>query len=72
MGCKSCGSENRQEFNGEVAVHFKGLEGLDKPVVWVFPKLFVCLNCGVAEFPIPNDQLRVLAQGETAAPADKT
>jgi hypothetical protein len=52
MVCKRCASDNQSSFNGEVAVHFPGLEGLDKPVVWVFPKLAVCLNCGVTEFTV--------------------
>ena len=69
MKCKSCGSDIQQQFNGEVAIHFPGLKGLDKPIVWVFPKLLVCLHCGVAEFPIPEDQLRALAKGGAAAAA---
>jgi hypothetical protein len=61
--CKRCASDKQSSFNGEVAVHFPGLEGLDKPVVWVFPKLAVCLNCGVTEFTVPEKELRVLVQG---------
>ena len=37
-----------------IAIHFPGLKGLDKPVVWVFPKLLVCLNCGFTEFVVPK------------------
>jgi len=59
-------------FNGEIAIHFPGLKGLPKPIVWVFPKLLVCLNCGAAEFHVPQDQLRVLAKGESAAAAGST
>jgi len=70
MPCKSCHSENQSEFNGEVAIHFPGLQGLDKPIVWVFPKPLVCLNCGFAEFVVPEADLRVLReepeQAETA------
>lgn len=43
-------------------MHYPGLEGLDKPIVWVFPKLVVCLECGLAEFDIPESELRGLAQ----------
>ena len=60
MFCKSCQSENQHYLNGEVAIHFPGLEGLDKPIVWVFPKLLVCLNCGFTEFAIPETELLVL------------
>jgi len=40
---------------------------LDKPVVWVFPEIFVCLDCGIAEFAVPEVELRLLAKGDTAA-----
>jgi hypothetical protein len=39
MPCKSCQSERQSNFNGELAVHFRGLKGLDKPIVWVFPTM---------------------------------
>jgi len=50
-------------FNGEFAIHFRGLEGLDKPVVWVFPEIIVCLHCGLTEFIVPERELQVLVQG---------
>jgi len=46
MSCKRCASDEVKTFNGELAIHFPGLEGLDKPIVWVFPKLVVCLGRG--------------------------
>jgi hypothetical protein len=64
--CKSCESENQVTFNGEIAIHFPGLKGLDKPIVWVFPKLLVCLNCGVTEFVVPETELRGLRKGDAA------
>jgi hypothetical protein len=60
MSCKSCKSGPTRDFNGEIAIHFPGLTGLDKPIVWVFPKLQVCFECGVAKFAIPESQLRCL------------
>jgi hypothetical protein len=60
MSCKSCQSKIQSNFNGEIAIHFRGLEGLDKPIVWVFPKLVVCLDCGFTESAIPETELRVL------------
>jgi hypothetical protein len=60
MFCKSCQSENERTFNGEIAIHFPGAEGLKKPMVWVFPKLLVCLNCGFTEFAIPETELQRL------------
>jgi hypothetical protein len=67
MTCKRCRSDSHSVFNGETAIHFPGLKGLDKPIVWVFPKLAVCLECGFTEFTIPERELRVLATGEAVA-----
>ena len=41
MNCKACGSDSLSTFNGEVALHSAGLEGLDEPIVFVFPKVLV-------------------------------
>jgi hypothetical protein len=65
--CKSCGSLNQGNFNGEVAIHFPGLKNIDKPIVWVFPKVTVCLDCGTAEFDVPEAERRQLAKGDAAA-----
>ena len=66
MYCKSCHFENQCEFNGELAIHFRGLNGLDKPIVWLFPKLRVCFNCGFTEFVVPETELRRLVEGDAA------
>jgi hypothetical protein len=50
-----------------MGIRSRGLKGLDKPVIWVFPELIVCLNCGAAEFVVPEAELRVLAKGDAAA-----
>jgi hypothetical protein len=63
MTCKGCHSDKQSVFNGEIAIHFPGLEGLGKPIVWVFPKLVVCLHCGFAEFAVPERELQVLEKG---------
>ena len=55
-------------FNGEVAIHFPGREGLTKPIVWVFPKLTICFDCGAAQFKVPKTELQVLK----GAPVDGT
>jgi len=65
--CKACQSRTQREFNGEIAIHFPGLEGLDKPIVWVFPQLLVCLGCGFTEFSIPESELQLLAKGLAAS-----
>lgn len=67
MSCKSCLSRNISIFNGEIAIHFPGLVGLNEPIVWVFPKLRVCLDCGFAEFQIPEEQMRQLGDPDSVA-----
>jgi hypothetical protein len=44
-------------------IHFPGREGLTEPTVWVFPQVTVCLNCGYADFAIPESELQRLADG---------
>ena len=61
MKCQRCGaSPAARPFNGELALHFPGLDGLTKPIVWVFPRVLVCLECGFAEFVVPDEQVRML------------
>ena len=64
MSCKSCQSENQRNLNGEIAIHFPGLSGLDKPIVWVFPKLLVCLDCGFTEFKVPKNELEQVVEND--------
>jgi hypothetical protein len=60
----------RQErFNSEIAIHFSGIAGLKKPIVWTFPKLAVCLDCGFTEFFLPEGELRALVDGTIMAGA---
>src|SRR5215469_1260268 len=63
MFCKSCRSDSARRFPAEIAIHFPGLKNLDRPHVWLFPTLVICLNCGHAEFPIPKHELRLLKRG---------
>jgi hypothetical protein len=69
MRCKPCGSLNQSKFTAEIGIHFPGLKNIDKPVVWVFPELVVCLDCGIAEFAVPEAELGLLAKGDAAASA---
>ena len=64
MNCKQCASQELKSLSAEVAIHFLGLEGLNKPIVWVFPKMLVCSRCGFAEFTVPEKELSVLVQGK--------
>lgn len=61
MFCQSCRSEKVREYTAEINIHFPGIKGLDIPTVWIFPKLSVCLDCGVAQFKIPDAEAKALA-----------
>jgi hypothetical protein len=50
-----------------MGIHFPELKDIDKHVVWVFPEVVVCLDCGTAEFAVPKEELRQLARGDAAA-----
>ena len=67
MVCKSCQSQNQRNLDAEIGIHFPGRKGLDKPPVFVFPKLLVCLDCGFTEFAIPETELRWLAKDKSTA-----
>jgi hypothetical protein len=62
VSCKSCVSENQRTLGGEMGVHFPGLNNVDKPNVWVFPKLVLCLNCGFTEFVVSAAELGRLVE----------
>ena len=62
MACERCSSENQRTFNTEMNIHFPGWNGLEKPTVMVFSELIVCLNCGFAEFSVPEAELRRMAE----------
>ena len=62
MVCTRCSSDKLSKFTAEMNIHFPGLEGLDNPPVWIFPEIIVCLQCGFAEFSVPENELRKLAK----------
>jgi hypothetical protein len=58
MTCRSCGSKNQAEYGAEINIHLP--RDREKAAVLVFPKLVVCLDCGIAEFAVPEAELRLL------------
>jgi hypothetical protein len=66
MRCKSCGSDSTEKFTAEIVIHVDGLKNIDVPPVFVFPELLVCLNCGGAQFVIPEEEMRRLQEGRAA------
>lgn len=67
MSCKHCQSDHHRSFDAEIAIHFPGFQGLNKQVVWLFPKIAVCLSCGFTEFSVPETELRQLAEVDSAS-----
>jgi hypothetical protein len=63
MSRDQCACENYREFNGEFAIQLPGTKGLQTPTVLVFPKVRVCLDCGHADFTVPETELSVLVTG---------
>jgi hypothetical protein len=63
MSCRACLSGNQRRLSSEMNIHFPGMKGLDKPTVWAFPELLVCLDCGFTEFQVEETELRLLAEG---------
>ena len=61
MFCLLCGSDNQAELTAEMLIHFSGPKNLDKPGVWVFPKVFICLGCGYSHFTVPERELASIA-----------
>jgi len=66
MPCKSCASQNQSKFSAEMNIHLPGFNGLEKPTVWIFPEIVVCLDCGFAECAIPECELHKLTRGAEA------
>jgi hypothetical protein len=61
--CPLCRSHNQADFSSEILIHFTGFTNLDKPGVWVFPILLVCLDCGFLQSKVPASELKRLAAG---------
>jgi hypothetical protein len=61
MYCTACRSASQAEFPAEMIIHFRGLENVDKPGVWVFPKVLLCLDCGFTQFTVQDKELTLLA-----------
>jgi hypothetical protein len=63
MYCSSCASSRQAEFTAEVNLHFCGSYSLEHPGVLAFPKVLVCLDCGLSQFTTTTTQLADLVTG---------
>ncbi len=57
MSCTRCLSLHQTELDSEINLHFRGLPNLGEPGMFVFPKILVCLDCGLSEFVIEKGEL---------------
>src|SRR5256885_12508875 len=63
MYCPSCASSRQAEFTAEVNLHFRDFHSLDQPGVLAFPRVLVCLDCGLSRFNTTKSQLANLVSG---------
>ena len=66
MACPSCRSAKHAELTAEMLIHFPGLGNIDKPGVWLFPTILVCMDCGSSRFTVPENELASVAKGSAA------
>jgi hypothetical protein len=57
MPCKTCGSANLKKFPAEMCFKSSEPKNTEKPDVWLFPEVLVCLNCGDAAFAVPEKEI---------------
>jgi hypothetical protein len=69
MACKFCKSSDLRVFTAEMNIHFPGHENLDKPTVWVFPPVTICLHCGCAEFMVHGEALQKIRDNASSSKA---
>jgi hypothetical protein len=62
MSCTRCLSLHQTELNTEINLHFRGLANLDDPGIFVFPKVLVCLDCGLSHFVVEERQLAQIVE----------
>jgi hypothetical protein len=71
MSCKLCASHRQTQLGAEMNLHFCGLTNLDKPSVFVFPEVSVCLDCGFSDFTIAEDELSSIIDGARTTPSGR-
>ena len=61
--CSACGSTNQMELAAEINFHFPFREGPSEVFLFGFPKMAVCLECGVLVSRLSDTELGQLRQG---------
>jgi len=60
MACKACSSDNLQKLDAELTASLPVVKAVTAAPVYVCQKLLVCMDCGFAEFVIPDKELQSL------------
>lgn len=63
MPCRACGSSAKKRMESEMALHFPGFSAIERRTVMVFPAVFICVDCGFAEFSVAEPDLSLIKQG---------
>ena len=61
MMCKVCSCDESIHLESEMGIH----HGLDKPAIFLFAHVVICLQCGFTELTIPDMKLRELRKAIT-------
>jgi hypothetical protein len=61
MICSGCLSHNQVEMNTEINIHYSSLRYPGDPGILVFPTAIICLDCGVSQFTVDDDDLAQIA-----------
>jgi len=61
MACTVCLSRNQIEMNTEINIHYGGPADYGDPGIFLYPKVMVCLDCGVSQFTVGEDALAQIA-----------
>jgi hypothetical protein len=61
VACSSCRSDAVKVFASEINIHFLEPENATKSIL-TFPKLLICLNCGLADFLLTGEDLQSLRE----------
>jgi hypothetical protein len=69
MACAGCHSRNQAEMNTEINIHYSGTAYPGNPGLFVFPTVMVCLDCGVSQFIVGEDELaQIVAHSPKSKP----
>jgi hypothetical protein len=60
--CRFCGLASPRKFIGDMSIRPPGLQYIGSSPAVLSPEFFVCLNCGMGEFAVSEDALRLLLQ----------